>query len=129
MTVNGVAQINNVYEYTTRVDYNITPSQVLTGRTFYDNYNRAPYSGPPNYLVNGTRSALDQVLNVSISHIWTIRPNLVNDLRGGYNKNNSAGDPKYASGRGRPAELQGSRLESEHGKRLSSGKSAPTASR
>ncbi len=115
VTVNGVAQVNNVYEYTTRVDYNITPSQVLTGRTFYDNYDRAPYSGSPNYLVNGTRSALDQVLNVSISHIWTIRPNLVNDLRGGYNKNNSAAIPNMQAVGGGPLSFKalGSNLNTE----------------
>jgi len=111
----GVAQINNVYEYTTRVDYNINARQVLSGRTFYTNYNRAPYNGPPNYIVGGTRSALDQVLNVSISHIWSIRPNLVNDLRGGYSKNNSQADPNMNAVGGGPLSFKalGSNLATE----------------
>jgi Carboxypeptidase regulatory-like domain/TonB dependent receptor len=111
----GVETKNNVYEYTIRSDYNITPSQVLSGHAFYDNYDRPPYSGPPNYLAGGTRSALDQVLNISISHIWTVRPNLVNDLRGGYSKNNSQAIPNMQAVGGGPLSFKalGSNLNTE----------------
>jgi hypothetical protein len=33
---------------------------------------------------------LAKVLNAEVSHVWTIRPNLVNDLRVGFGENNSA---------------------------------------
>ncbi len=85
----GRSQINDGYEYTVRSDYNISPTQTLTGRFFYDNFNRPAYGPPDNYLA-GDRSNQAQSTNVSVNHTWTLRPNMVNDLRVGYNRNNSS---------------------------------------
>jgi len=84
----GRSQKNDGYEYTLRTDYNISATQTLTGRIFYDNFNRPPYNDPSNYIA-GDRSNQAQSVNISINHTWTIRPNMVNDLRGGFNRNNS----------------------------------------
>ncbi len=84
----GRSQKNDAYEYTLRSDYNISSTQTLTGRFFYDNFNRPPYGPKLNYLA-GDRSNQAQSANVSVNHTWTIRSNMVNDLRVGYNRNNS----------------------------------------
>ncbi len=92
VNVLGIAEKPNVYEYTLRGDYNISQSQTLSVRFFYDNFNRPTFSGQGNYLAGGgnARSELDKVINAEVSHIWTIRPNLVNELRLGFSQNNSA---------------------------------------
>ncbi len=82
----------DITEYTLRTDYNINTTQTLSVRFFYNDYNRPAFSGAGNYLAGGgnSRSELAKVLNAEVSHVWTIRPNLVNDLRLGFGENNSA---------------------------------------
>ena len=92
VNVLGIAENPNILEYTLRADYNLKPTQTLSVRYFYDDFSRPTFSGAGNYLAGGgnARSELDKVINAEISHIWTIRPNLVNDLRIGFGQNNSA---------------------------------------
>jgi Carboxypeptidase regulatory-like domain len=84
----GRSQKNDAYEYTLRGDYNISATQTLNARFFYDNFNRPPFSGDGNYLT-GDRSNQAQSTNVSVNHVWTVRPNLLNNFRFGFNRNNS----------------------------------------
>ena len=92
VNVLGIPQHNNAYEFTTRADYNISPSQTLSVRFFDYHFFRPTFSGAGNYLAGGgnARSNLAKVMNAEVSHIWTIRPNLVNDLRLGFSTNNTA---------------------------------------
>lgn len=92
VNVLGVPSNPDITEYTIRTDYNIKPTQTVSVRFFYNNYDRPGFSGEGNYLAGGgsSRSELAKVLNAEASHVWTIRPNLVNDLRVGFGQNNSA---------------------------------------
>jgi len=82
----------NITEYTLRGDYNLRPTQTLSARFFYNKYDRPAFSGAGNYLAGGgnSRSELAKILNAEVSHVWTIRPNLVNELRIGFGQNNTA---------------------------------------
>jgi hypothetical protein len=92
VNVLGIANNPDITEYTLRADYNINTTQTLSVRYFYNNYSRPGSSGKGNYLEGSgsSRSELAKVLNAEVSHVWTIRPNLVNDLRIGFGQNNSA---------------------------------------
>jgi hypothetical protein len=96
--VNGVIKNDWSKEFTIRTDYNISNSQKLTGRVFYDNYNRPGYGGGGDLLAasGDSRGWFGHAVNVVIAHTWTISPNLVNNLSGGYHKNNTSSIPGLA---------------------------------
>jgi len=96
--VNGVIKDDWSKEFTIRGDYNLSNSQKLTGRIFYDNYNRPGYGGGGDLLAasGDSRGWFGHELNVVVSHTWTIGPNLVNNLYGGYHKNNTSSIPGLA---------------------------------
>jgi hypothetical protein len=96
--VNGVIKNDWSREFTIRSDYNISNSQKLTGRVFYDNYNRPGYGGGGDLLAasGDSRGWFGHALNVVVSHTWTINPNLVNNFSGGYHKNNTSSIPGLA---------------------------------
>ncbi len=96
--VSGVIKNDWSKEFTIRTDYNISNSQKLTGRVFYDNYNRPGYGGGGNLLAasGDSRGWFGHELNVVISDTWTIGPNLVNNVYGGYHKNNTSSIPGLA---------------------------------
>jgi Carboxypeptidase regulatory-like domain len=110
----GQAQINDGYEYTIRSDYNLSPKQTLSGRIYYDNFNNPPFSGNGNYLVSN-RSAQAQLVNVSVNHTWAINPTMVNDLRVGFNRNNSQSVAGIVQPDGKPISdsILGANLPSE----------------
>ena len=96
--VNGVIKDDWSREFTIRTDYNISSRQRLTGRVFYDNYNRPGYGGGGDLLAasGDSRGWFGHALNVVVSHTWTINPNLVNNFSGGYHKNNTSSIPGLA---------------------------------
>ena len=96
--VTGVIKNDWSREFTIRGDYNISNSQKLTGRVFYDNYNRPGYNGGGDLLAasGDSRGWFGHALNVVASHTWTINPNLVNNFSGGYHKNNTSSIPGLA---------------------------------
>ncbi len=96
--VTGIIQNDWSKEFTIRSDYNLSNTQKLTGRVFYDNYNRPGYNGGGDLLAasGNSRGWFGHDLNVVISHTWTIRPNLLNNLYGGYHKNNTSSIPGLA---------------------------------
>ena len=77
-----ILPMNTLYVPTTT----FLTSQTLSVRSFDYNFFRPTFSGAGNYLAGGgnARSNLANVLNAEVSHVWTIRPNLVNDLRLGF---------------------------------------------
>ena len=108
VNVLGILQQNNAYEYTTRVDYNISNSQTLSARFFDYHFFRPTFTGQGNYLAGGgnARSNLANVLNAEVSHIWTIRPNLVNALRLGFSTNDTAAKTGITAVGGGPLNFQ-----------------------
>jgi hypothetical protein len=88
----GRLQINDSREFTVRSDYYFSATQHISVRYFWDNFDRPAFSGDGDYL-NSDRSALAQANNGAIDYTWSIRPNLVNDFRFGYNRLNSATTP------------------------------------
>jgi hypothetical protein len=96
--VNGVIKDDWSKEFTIRSDYNISNSQKLSGRVFYDNYNRPGYGGGGDLLAasGDSRGWFGHALNIVVSHTWTISPNLVNNFSGGYHKNNTSSIPGLA---------------------------------
>ena len=96
--VSGVIKNDWSKEFTIRTDYNLSNSQKLTGRVFYDNYNRPGYGGGGNLLAasGDSRGWFGHELNIVISDTWTIGPNLVNNVYGGYHKNNTSSIPGLA---------------------------------
>lgn len=96
--VGGVIKNDWTKEFTVRGDYNISDTQRLTGRVYYTNYNRPGYGGGGNLLAasGDSRGWFGHGLNVVVQHTWTIRPNLVNNLSGGYHKNNTSSIPGLA---------------------------------
>jgi Carboxypeptidase regulatory-like domain len=96
--VNGVIKNDWSREFTIRSDYNISNSQRLSGRVFYDNYNRPGYGGGGDLLAasGDSRGWFGHALNVVVSHTWTIGPNVVNNFSVGYHKNNTSSIPGLA---------------------------------
>ena len=96
--VTGVIKNDWSREFTIRSDYDISNTQKLTGRIFYDNYSRPGYGGGGDLLAasGDSRGWFGHDLNVVVSHTWTIRPDLVNNLSGGYHKNNTSSIPGLA---------------------------------
>ena len=108
VNVLGITQNNNAYEYTIRADYNISNSQTLSVRYFDYHFFRPTFTGAGNYLAGGgnARSNLANVLNAEVSHIWTIRPNLVNSLRLGFDTNDTAAKTGITAVGGGPVNFQ-----------------------
>ena len=108
----GIVQKTNVYEYTIRSDYNISSKQTLSGRIFYDNWDTPPYVST-DYLTQA-RSTQAQEINIYVGHTWTIRPDMVNDLRVGFSRNNSqaAADMRQPDGSPVSPSLLGADLNS-----------------
>src|SRR5208337_2588310 len=86
---------------TVRSDYYISDNQHVSFRYFWDNFNRPAFSGNGDYL-NSDRSALARSNNASFDYTWTVRPNLVNDFRFGYNQINSSTTPGLVTADGKP---------------------------
>lgn len=96
--VTGVIKDDWSKEFTIRSDYNLSNNQKLTGRIFYDNYNRPGYGGGGDLLAasGDSRGWFGHALNIVVGHTWTINPNLVNNFYGGYHKNNTSSIPGLA---------------------------------
>jgi len=96
--VTGVIKNDWSKEFTIRSDYNLSNNQKLTGRIFYDNYNRPGYGGGGDLLAasGDSRGWFGHALNIVVGHTWTINPNLVNNFYGGYHKNNTSSIPGLA---------------------------------
>ncbi len=101
VVLTGRNQINDGQEFTVRSDYYISDAQHVSFRYFWDNFDRPAFSGNGDYL-NSDRSALARSNNASFDHTWTLRPNLVNDFRLGYNKINSSTTPGLVQADGSP---------------------------
>ncbi len=101
VVLTGRNQINDGQEFTARTDYYISNTQHLSFRYFWDNFNRPAFSGNGDYL-NSDRSALARSNNFSFDHTWTVRPNLVNDFRFGFNQINSSTTPGLVNSQGKP---------------------------
>ncbi len=108
VNVLGITQLNNAYEFTTRADYNINPTQTLGVRFFDYHFFRPTFTGAGNYLAGGgnARSNLAKVMNAEVSHIWTIRPNMVNALRLGFSVNDTAAKTGITAVGGGPLNFQ-----------------------
>ena len=81
----GQNEINDGKEFTVHSDYYLTPKQHFSAHWFLDNFMNPAFSGNGNILTS-TRSATGEVNNAGIDYTFTIRPNLVNDFRFGYNR-------------------------------------------
>jgi len=101
VVLTGRLQINDGQEFTVRPDYYITEKQRISFRYFWDNFDRPAFSGNGDYL-NSDRSALARSNNFGFDYTWTIRPNLVNDFRLGYNRINSTTTPGLVQPDGKP---------------------------
>ena len=97
----GRLQSNPGEEFTVRSDYYITDKQHISMRYFWDNFDRPAYNGNGDYL-NSDRSALARANNGAVDYTWSIRPNLVNDFRLGYNRINSTTTPGLVQPGGQP---------------------------
>jgi hypothetical protein len=85
----GPAEINDARELTTRTDYYFTDKQHVSFRYFWDKFDRPPFNGNGDYL-NSSAGAGAQSHNAAFDYTWSIQPNLVNDLRVGYNRINTS---------------------------------------
>lgn len=101
VVLTGRNQINNGQEFTVRSDYYFTDKQHISVRYFWDDFNRPAFNGNGNYL-NSDRSALARSNNGDFDYTWSIRPNLVNDFRLGYNRINSTTTPGLVQPDGKP---------------------------
>src|SRR3984957_314789 len=101
VVLTGRLQINDGQEFTIRPDYYISEKQRISFRYFWDNFDRPAFSGNGDYL-NSDRSALARSNNFGFDYTWTIRPNLVNDFRLGYNRINSTTTPGLVQPDGTP---------------------------
>ena len=101
VVLTGRLQVNDGQEFTIRPDYYITEKQRISFRYYWDNFDRPAFSGDGDYL-NSDRSALARSNNASFDYTWTIRPNLVNDFRLGYNRINSTTTPGLVQSDGKP---------------------------
>ncbi len=81
----GKNEINDSKEFTIHSDYYLTEKQHISAHWFLDNFTNPAFSGNGDIL-NESRAALGEVNNVGMDYTFTIRPNLVNDFRFGYNR-------------------------------------------
>ena len=85
VVLTGKNEINDGKEFTVHSDYYLTEKQHISAHWFSDNFTNPAFSGNGDIL-NESRAALGQVNNVGVDYTFTIRPNLVNDFRFGYNR-------------------------------------------
>ncbi|MHB1022686.1 MAG: TonB-dependent receptor [Acidobacteriaceae bacterium] len=81
--------INNYDEGTARIDYNLTPGQRLTLRSFIDHFNQPSGAVNGNLLSVLALNPYTQIMNEPmayfnevLSHTWTISPSMVNVFSG-----------------------------------------------
>jgi hypothetical protein len=97
----GQVEIDDSREFTIKGDYYLSANNRLSVRYFFDDYKNPGFNGAGN-LALASRAALARAHNYSFNDTWTIRPNLVNDLNVGYNRNNSSVDSTLADSSGKP---------------------------
>jgi len=81
----GKNEINDGKEFTIHSDYYLTSKQHISAHWFLDDFTNPAFSGNGDIL-NESRAALGEVNNVGVDYTFSIRPNLVNDFRFGYNR-------------------------------------------
>src|SRR6185437_1328181 len=97
----GQNQINDAREYTLKADYYLSSTNRLSGRYFYDNFDRPGFNGNGDLAI-AQRSGTARSDNVSVNEVWTIRPNMTNDFTFGYNRINSGALPAIVDSSGKP---------------------------
>lgn len=92
-------------EFTTRVDYNLSDTQHVFGRVFYQDYVKPGQSAGGDWLE--AQSSQDiQYVNYAASHVWTIKPDLLNNLVFSVATTHDESYPGMRGSNGQPTSLQ-----------------------
>ncbi len=97
----GRVNIQNYQEFTIKPDWYLTPKHHISGRVFYDNFSNPKFGGGGNILL-ADRSWTARYQNYSVNWLYTIRPNLLNNLVVSYNRLNTFSQPGFVSKDGSP---------------------------
>jgi hypothetical protein len=97
----GRASSQDYHEFTIRPDWYINEHHHLSGRVFYDHFSHPYFDGGGNILL-ADRSWEAPFDNYGGNWVWSIRPNLINNLVVAYNKLNSFSEPGLRTPDGGP---------------------------
>jgi hypothetical protein len=89
------------HEGTGRLDFDLTGHQRITTRVFSLSYHK-PGDGGSGNLLAASQDVLGKYSSYLMTHAWTVRPNIVNALSGGYQYYyvNASGGPTDQNGDG-----------------------------
>jgi hypothetical protein len=79
VTYSGSPQNYDYNEGTGRVDWNVSPSQRLSFRSFIQFYDQ-PESATPGNILSITPGKVGRYYNETVNHTWTLSPTTVNQL-------------------------------------------------
>ena len=99
--VNGLHYTKNDYQYTLRVDYNLSSKQRFSGHAFRDEYRQPLVTGNGN-LIASDRSWDTNYGNYEGTYTWTVSPNVVNQAAFSYGKEYSTSLSGQIDAQGKP---------------------------
>ena len=88
----SAASSSTINSFDVRIDHQFSDRNTLFGRYSFQNspsFNATPFGAPLAGSVLGFTNVTDRTQNVAIGDNFLIRPNLINELRFGYIRNNS----------------------------------------
>ena len=88
-------------EFTIRPDWVATPSHHISGRVFFDDFKSPSFSGNGNMII-ADRSWTGRFGNYGGNWLWTMRPNLLNNLVISYSRLNTFSQPGFETKDGGP---------------------------
>ena len=98
--LSGRINIQNYQEFTIKPDWYVSANHHISGRAFYDNFSNPKFGGA-NILV-ADRSWTARYQNYAVNWLYTIRPNLFNNLVVSYNRLNTFSQPGFTGKDGKP---------------------------
>lgn len=99
----GAQNDDHTDEFLTRVDYNLSANNHISGRVFYQRYNLLA-GVPGNFLIT-TRPWLTSFNSYSANWTSTLKPNLVNNFVWGWNRDIDHAYPGLTGADGKPVSL------------------------
>jgi hypothetical protein len=97
----GRSNIQNFHEFTIKPDFYLSAKHHISGRVYYNRYENPKFGGNGNMII-ADRSWLAPYQSYSGNWLYTISPNLVNNLVFSYGRLNSFSQPGFETKDGGP---------------------------
>jgi hypothetical protein len=97
----GAVRIKDYHEFTIKPDWYLSPKHHISGRVFFNDFSHAKEGGGGNLFL-ADRSWTARYQNYGGNWLYTIRPNLINNLIFSYNRLNTYSVPGFETKDGGP---------------------------